>query len=452
MSVVSFVHEGLGNSSYLVGLGDNRAAVIDPDRSTQRYLQAAEARGWAISHVFETHLHADFVSGALELRAAAGAEVFVPEAAGVHFPHRAVRAGDTVPTAFGNVSVIASPGHTPEHSSYVVRSPESPPMLFSGGSLLVGGAARTDLISPEATTELTQAQYRTITSAFSDLPDETLLLPTHGGGSFCSTGASGERTSTLGFERRTNSLLEHRDEGEFVSWFPTTFPAAPRYFFRLRTVNQAGPQLRAQIPEPAALPAREFDRVRRQATVIDVRPQAEFMAGHIPGAMSNAFRDAFATWLGWLVPENSPLLFVLGDEPLERMIEECLLVGYERLVGVLAGDMRAWSEAGLECARAEVVGAEGARRLLGDGAVAVDVREASEFQEGHIPGALHIPLGDLESGAAAIPRDRPVLTYCGHGERSATALSLLERLGFSDLVNFDGGFGAWQEAGFGLEL
>ncbi|MCE7927932.1 MAG: MBL fold metallo-hydrolase [Chloroflexi bacterium CFX7] len=452
MSVVPFVHEGLGNSSYLVGLGDDRAAVIDPDRSVQRYLQAAQARGWAISHAFETHLHADFISGALELRAATGAELFVPAAAEVRFPHRAIRAGDTVPTALGTVSVIASPGHTPEHSSYVFRSPGSPPMLFSGGSLLVGGAARTDLISPEATTGLTRAQYRTITSAFSGLPDETLLLPTHGGGSFCSTGSGEERTSTLGLERRTNSLLEHRDEDEFVSWFPTTFPAAPRYFFRLRTVNQGGPQLRAQIPGPPALPPRDFDRIRRGATVIDVRPQTEFMAGHIRGAVSNAFRDSFATWIGWLVPEDAPLLFVLGDEPLDRVVEECLLVGYERFAGILTGGMRAWSEAGFEVARAEVVDAKGARRLLGDGAVAVDVRELNEFQEGHIPGAVHIPLGDLESRAAAIPADRPVLTYCGHGERSATALSLLERLGFTDLVNFDGGFGAWQEAGFGLEL
>jgi len=451
MSVVPFVHEGLGNSSYLVGLGDGSAAVIDPDRSVQRYVQAAGARGWTISHVFETHLHADFVSGALEIRASTGAELFVPEAAEVCFPHRGVRPGDSIHTELGAVTAVASPGHTPEHSSYAFRPSGSPPMLFSGGSLLVGGAARTDLISPEATSGLTRAQYRTITSAFSDLPDETLLLPTHGGGSFCSTGAGGERTSTLGLERRTNPLLAHSNEEEFVSWFPTTFPSAPRYFFRLRSVNQAGPRLRSEISLPPALPPHEFERVRPRATVIDVRPQAEFMAGHIPGAMSNAFRDSFATWLGWLVPENAPLLFVLGDEPPERVIEECLLVGYERFAGVLEGGTQAWSEAGFEVARAELAGADRVRRMLSDGAVAVDVRELSEFREGHVPGALNIPLGELERRAAAIPGKLPVVTYCGHGERSATALSLLEQLGFTNLVNFDGGYDAWREAGLPVD-
>lgn len=451
MSVIPFVHEGLGNSSYLVGLGDGTAMLVDPDRSVRRYVDAARARGWNITHVFETHLHADFISGALELRAATGAELFVPEAADVRFPHRAVSPGESVPCALTSMSIVASPGHTPEHSSYILRSPGMAPALFSGGSMLVGGAARTDLISPEITASLTAAQYRTVTSAFNELPDETVLLPTHGGGSFCSAGSGGERTSTLGLERRTNPLLKHASEEEFVSWFPTTFPAAPDYFFRLRPINQAGPRLTSEIPMPPALSPAEFDRRRSHARVIDVRPQADFMAGHIPGAMSNAFRDSFATWLGWLLAEDAPLLFVLGVEPLDRVVAECLLVGYERFAGVLDGGMSAWQHAGCETARAELIEANAARKLIAERALLLDVREPSEFNEAHIPGALHIPLGELNERAAEIPRDRSIVTYCGHGERSATALSLLERLGFSELANFDGGFGAWQDAGLEVE-
>ncbi len=451
MTIIPFVHEGLGNSSFLVGTGDGNALLIDPDRSIARYLAAADARQWTIKHVFETHLHADFVSGSLEVRAATGAELFVPEAAAVRFPHRPVQNGDSVGTGRGKVSIVASPGHTPEHCSYVFDLDGTAPTLFSGGSMLVGGAARTDLISPDMTAALTASQYRTITAAFKHLPDETLLMPTHGGGSFCSTGGGGERTSTLGLERRTNPLLTHEDEAEFVSWFPTTFPSAPRYFFRLRPVNQAGPRLRSSIPLPPLLSSAHFDWLRAQATVIDVRPQAEFMAGHIPGAISNTFRDAFATWLGWLVPEDANLLLVLGNEPVELVLDECLLVGYERFAGVLAGGMPAWEASGLEVVRDDLVDANEAGRLVANGATALDVREANEFAEGHIPGAVHIPLGELERRAIEIRSDRPIVTYCGHGERSATALSLLERLGFAPLANLDGGIDAWQEAGLGIE-
>jgi len=185
--------------------------------------------------------------------------------------------------------------------------------------------------------------------------------------------------------------------------------------------------------------------------VIDLRPQAEFLACHIPGAMSNAFRDAFATWLGWLVPEDSDLLFVAGDEGIAPVLDECLLVGYERFAGVLQGGMAAWEAAGLHTAEASLTDAAHARRLVREGALPLDVRERNEFAEGHIPEARHIPLGDLERRAAELPRDRPIVTYCGHGERAATALSMLERLGFRPLTNLAGGFGAWRDAGFGVE-
>ncbi len=445
-TIIPFVHEGLGNSSYLVGLADGEALLVDPDRSVQRYLAAAAAQGWRITRVFETHLHADFVTGSLEIAAATGARLFVPDGASAAFAHIAVGPGDEIPLPGGTMESIASAGHTPEHTSFALRQQGDVPRLFSGGSLMAGGAARTDLISASLTDTLSRAQFRSITTAFTSLPDETVLLPTHGGGSFCSAGAGGERTSTLGYERATNPLLAMADEEEFVRWFPTTFPAAPDYFFRLRAVNQAGPQLRRNISPPPALEPREFDLARQNAVVVDVRPQAGFMAGHIPGSVGNTLRDGFATWLGWLIPADARLLFVAGDEPIERVLEECLLVGYERFAGVLRGGMAAWVAACLPVTSWELAGLARASRLIADGFIALDVREPDEFAAGHLPGATHIPLGQLQARFAELSRDRPILTYCGHGERAATALSLLERAGFSPLANLDGGFESWSDS------
>ncbi len=446
MNVIPFVHEGLGNSSYLVALGDGEAGLIDPDRNVRRYLEAAEARGWRVSSILETHLHADFVSGAREAGQATGARIFASEGAECHFPHQAVKAGDRISLGRGEIEAIASPGHTPEHLSYVLRWERRPPALFSGGSLIVGGAARTDLISPQLTDELTRAQYRTLMEAFSSLPDESLLYPTHGGGSFCSAGDGGDRVSTLGRERAANPVLSFAEEDEFARWFPTTFPAAPAYFYRMRPINQQGPRLSHEIAPPRALPPAEFDRVREQAIVIDVRPNEAYASAHIPGSLSIPFRDAYATWLGWLVPPEAPLLFLTGDVPLVQVVEESLLVGYERFGGWLDGGIEAWTSAGKAVGQSALVDAREARKAILSGAAVLDVRESTEVQSGRIEGAIHVPLGELEANLDKLAKDRPIVAYCGHGERATTAVSILERAGFAPLLNLKGGFGAWTAA------
>ncbi|HWO93433.1 MAG TPA: MBL fold metallo-hydrolase, partial [Dehalococcoidia bacterium] len=245
MNVISFERTGLGNSSYLVDIGGGRAVAVDPDRTAQRYITAAEERGLRIVAALETHVHADFVSGAREL-AAAGADILAPAESELRFPYRGLHASERFILDGVQVEAIASPGHTPEHLSYVLRADGRAPALFSGGSLIVGGAARTDLITPEMTEPLTRAQFRTLHKAFGHLPDETELYPTHGGGSFCSVGGTSSSTSTLGEERRSNPLLAMDDEEEFVRSWPATFPAAPAYFFRMRAFNQAGPRLRRE--------------------------------------------------------------------------------------------------------------------------------------------------------------------------------------------------------------
>jgi len=451
MEVIPFVHEGLGNSSYLVDIGNGRAAAIDPNRHVDAYLRVLSDRGLALAAIFETHLHADFISGARELAAETGAPFFASAAGGIKYPHHGMADGQAVRLDGCEVSAIASPGHTPEHLSYVLRTSAGEPHLFSGGSLIVGGAARSDLIAPEQTVPLTRAQYRTLHGAFSHLPDETVLLPTHGGGSFCSTGAGGDRISTLGRERRQNAALAIDGEEEFVRWFPLTFPGVPDFFFKLRPINQAGPRLRREVPRPAPLTPHEFEAARGAATVIDARQKDAYSSRHISGSVSVPFRDAFGVWLGWTVDIETPLLFVLDGAPLDAVLDECLLVGFERFAGFLEGGIDAWERAGLPLASSGLIGAREARRLLGDGALALDVREPSEWEGGRIPGAKHVPLGRLKQDAAALSKDRPVVVYCGHGERASTAVSLLEAAGLQDLANLDGGIEAWQAAGFALE-
>ena len=451
MKVVPFIHEGLGNSSYLIEVAPGQVVLVDPDRSVDRYLAAAEELDLHVVGIFETHLHADFVTGSVEARAATDATVFLPAEASPGFPHRGLNAGELVQVGEVEVEAIASPGHTPEHLSYVFRH-ESPPLLFSGGSLIVGGAARTDLIDPSMTDALTRAQHRTLHRAFLNLPDDTVLMPTHGGGSFCSSGQGGSRTSTLGDERRTNALLRIDDEDEFASWFPTTFPAVPSYFPRMRAVNRSGPRLRRDIPPPPALVPDAFEKmIADGALVVDVRPFESFARAHVPGALSDPFRPAFAVWLGWLAHEGSRLAFVVDERvSLTDVGDEALLVGQENFAGWLEGGMEAWEVSGRPIARLELVGPREARTLLADEALALDVREPDEFARGHVPSALNVPVGEIEARAGEIPRGVPVVAYCGHGERSSSALSILERLGFGPLYNLDGGFGAWKEVERGV--
>lgn len=450
MNVVPFVHEGLGNSSYLVELGGQEALLVDPDRSAERYVRAAEDRGLRIIAVLETHLHADFVSGARELAVAIGAELWLPAGAEARFPHRPLGGGQKVALGGIGVEALPSPGHTPEHLSFALHPAGEPPLLFSGGSLIVGGAARTDLLGPQFTEQLTRDQFETLHQAFTVLPDATLLYPTHGAGSFCSVGSSGERTSSLGAERAGNPLLTLDDPEAFVRWFPSTFPAAPDYFYRLRAVNQAGAPLRSELPAPRPLDADALDRLRAGALVVDVRPVAEYAKAHIDGALSNPFRPAYAVWLGWLVPPQTPLLFVLGEVPLGAVVDESLLVGHERLIGWLDGGMHAWRENGFPVGSSALVDAPTARRTLIDGATAIDVREPNEYATGHIEGALHLPLGELANRAEEVPRDRPLVVYCGHGERASSAVSLLEARGFTPLLNLGGGMTAWREERYQL--
>ncbi len=298
MEVITFVHEGLGNSSYLVDVGGGQAIAVDPDRTARQYLQSAEGKGLTIAAVLETHVHADFVTGALEVKAATDAAIYSPKGSAVDYPHHPAGGGDKMRIGDADIEVVSAPGHTPEHIAYVVGAAGGEPVLFSGGSIIVGGAARTDLLTPEHTEPLSRAQYRTLREGFRDLPNSTLVYPTHGSGSFCSAGAGGGRSSTLGEQRATNPAMSDMTEDEFVEWFPGTFPGVPEYYWRMRPLNQAGPRLRRNIADPKTLDPHHFEVAGRRGVIVDVRTPEEHLAGHIPGSLSNPFRDVFGVWLG----------------------------------------------------------------------------------------------------------------------------------------------------------
>ena len=440
------VDEGLGNSSYVVELGDGRAMVIDPARDPTPYLELARWRRLQIAYAAETHLHADFLTGSRELAAADGAQVLAPRASRLGFAHRGLQDGEEVDLGGLTLRVLATPGHAPEHVSYLLLDAALPVALFSGGALLAGTVARTDLASPELTEPLARAAYRSLHQRLMSLPDELAVYPTHGAGSFCAAPAGGERTTSIGAERRSNRLLAAPDEDAFVAELLAGLGSYPPYFLRLRDRNRVGPELLGT--EWRVLPLLAPGQVRQHLAgggpVVDARPTTAFAAGHIPGALSIALRPAFASWLGWLVDDTRPLVFVLDeDQDRGELARQCRTIGYDHLAGELAGGMAVWGAAGLPQARLPVVEAG---QLDDQSGVLLDVRQSSEVADGRLPGAVAVELGALAGDPPAELPERPVTVMCAHGDRAMTAASLLERAGHKQLRVVHGGPRDWQRA------
>jgi hydroxyacylglutathione hydrolase len=440
------VDEGLGNSAYVVELGDGLALVIDPARDPTPYLDLVRWRRLRIAYAAETHLHADFLTGSREL-AAAGARVLAPRAGRLGFAHRGLADDQEVDLGGLTLRVLATPGHAPEHVSYLLLDGGRPLALFSGGALLVGAVARTDLAGPELAEPLARAAYRSLHGRLLSLPDELAVYPTHGAGSFCAAPAREERTTTIGAERRHNRLLAASDEDAFVAQLLASFGSYPPYFLRLRERNRVGPELLGA--DWRVLPLLSTGQVRAHlaggGVVVDARPVTAFAAGHLPGAISIALRPAFASWLGWLLDDTQPLVFVLeDDQDRGELARQCRTIGYDQLAGELAGGMAAWRAAGLPEAQLPLVQAE---QLNNQPGRVLDVRQASEVADGHLPGAVTVELGALAGDRlpAELPQG-PVTVMCAHGERAMTAASLLARAGREDLGVVHGGPQDWQRA------
>ena len=426
-NVVSLVDEGLGNSAYLVDLGDGRALAVDVSRDLRNVREAADRRGLKLAFAADTHLHADFLSGAHQLAATEGARVLASAAGDREFPHVGLRDGDEVDLGGLTLRVLATPGHTHEHVSFLLLDGDREVGVFTGGSLIVGAAARTDLVSPDRTEDLARLQHRSL-QRLAGLPDATAVWPTHGAGSFCSAPPGAERVSTIGQEKATNSLLRAESEDAFVAGLLNSLGSFPPYFRRLAELNRRGPVL---LDAPPAL--RPMAVLPADSVVVDTRPVTDFAAGHLPGSLSIPLRPVFASWLGWLAPHDQPIIIVRdADQDPVEIAWQAAKIGYDNVIGEL--DLRSWP------------GDLNRTRLIGpdemDGERVIDVRQASEFEAGHLPGAVHIELGALAQHD--LPKE-PTVVMCGHGERAMGAASLLEQSGHRDLAVLQGGPDEWAD-------
>jgi glyoxylase-like metal-dependent hydrolase (beta-lactamase superfamily II)/rhodanese-related sulfurtransferase len=445
VAVVPLVDGGLGNSAYLVDLGDNRALVVDASRDLRAVRAAAEERNLRVAFAADTHLHADFLSGARQLAASDGATVLASAAGGREFGHTRLSDGDEVDLGGLRLRALGTPGHTEEHLAFVLLDGQRPLGVFTGGSLLVGAAARTDLVDPERTEELARAQYRSVLRLLT-LPDEVAVWPTHGAGSFCSAPAGAERTSSIGREKATNPLLRSADEDEFVASLLGSLGSFPPYFLRLAEINRRGPAPTDPRPLRPLDPTTVSALLAGGAAMVDVRPVGDFAAGHVPGALSVALRGSFATWLGWLLPPRQQIVVLRNpDQDPDEIVWQATKIGRDNVDAELLGGIESWAAAGLPVSTIRLVepGGIAGHRLL-------DVRLNSEFIAGHVPGAAHIELGDLSARLDDLPAG-PLAVMCGHGERAMTAASVMERAGRRDLIAVAGGPPEWS-AGSGAAL
>jgi rhodanese-related sulfurtransferase len=390
-----------------------------------------------VAFAADTHLHADFLSGARQLSVTEGTTVLASAAGHREFSHSGLRDGDEVDLGGLRLRALGTPGHTHEHLSFLLLDGERPVGVFTGGSLLVGAAARTDLVSPEQTEALARAQYASL-RRLAELPDEVAVWPTHGAGSFCSAPPGAERTSTIGREKATNPLLQTPDEDSFVAALLGSLGSFPPYFLRLGDINRRGPTVLDQPPGLAPLDVGAVRALLADGVqLVDVRPVPNFAAAHVPGSLSIPLRPVFASWLGWLAPHDRPLIILRQpDQDPAEIAWQAAKIGYTNLAGELTGGLDAWIAEEHPTTSTRLVRPDQIEDCV------LDIRQTPEFAAGHLPGARHIELGDLARRADELPRE-PMVVMCGHGERAMGAASLLERAGHRDLAVLTGGPDEW---------
>ena len=460
MEIRQFRIEGLGHLSTLIA--DETAgvaAVVDPRRDVDIYLAAARDLDVRITHVVETHLHNDYVSGGRDLAALTGARHVIGVGAELRHDHGPVRDGDTFEVGGLRFTARDTPGHTPEHVAYAVADTargEDPAVLFSGGSLLVGAVGRTDLLGAEHAHEYARAMHHTIRDVVMAHEDHVVVHPTHGAGSLCATGIASTPTTTIGYERRHNALVRIEDVEAFAKRLLRGQPAVPRYFARMRPTNQAGPALLGgRIPPPRPLSLAETRReLDAGALLLDLRPPADHAVAHAPGSQSVSLGPSFGTWLGWVVDPARPLVLVLErPEDWDEAIRQALRIGAEgAIVGHLRGGFGTWAEGGgpLESTgrlNVDELAAQLDRAAPGEAPLVIDVRQANEYEAFHIPGSIHITAGSLPDRLDEIPRDHPIVTVCAAGLRAAVAASILRSSGFEAVSWVASGVPAWRAQG-----
>ena len=442
MLIEQFFDAGLGHASYLVADPDAGVAfLVDPDRQIEAYLAAAARLGVLITDSFETHVHNDYVSGSRALAELRPIAVHAGKEAGLAYAHASHADGDVITVGELAIRCVATPGHTPEHVAYLVadlRRSDDPQYFFSGGALLVGQIARVDLLGPKLAEDLARSAYETLRERVLTLADYVAVFPTHGGGSACSAEVAGSRWTTLGFERRHNRVARSATGGfdGFRAIIAEGLPVAPAYYPHVRTLNARGAPIASRAPLPF-LREIESDAIR-----IDPRPPHLFGAGHRPRALNVVGNDSFAVRVGATVPFGSSIVILTTDaEQAERLRGQLAVIGYDDVRGYASQEPGPGEEALL----IEQLDARSAAARAADGALLIDVRERSEWDAGHAPGAIHIPYEEIGTRARELPLDRALVTYCASGVRSSLAASILEASGRT-AANLRGGFTAWRNA------
>jgi hydroxyacylglutathione hydrolase len=479
MDLELFVTPGLGDASYLLASG-GEAVLIDPQRDAWRFLEVAERRRWRVTRVVETHVHNDYLSGAIETRAATGAEIVAPARGGYRFEHLAVDEGDAIEVGSLRLTAMATPGHTPEHLAWLVHDLAaiagggasgagldggnagnadadfaSAVAVFTGGSLIVGSAGRTDLLGPVLTDALTADQQRSL-RRLAELPDAVRVLPTHGAGSFCAAGPGGaDRTTTIGAERFANPTFRAADGPieEFRTQALGELGRFPAYYAHMAELNRRGPRVVQRLILPEALDPEAFEAAARAGrTVVDARDRKAFAAGHVAGALNIELGESFAAYVGWLVPFAAPILLVLPEPPGDALVEattQLLRIGYERVPGWLEGGVARWADSGraLSSYATTTMRALHHDRAAGtDDSVLLDVRQPIEWaSDGVVPGSERIFIADLPARIAELPEGSPVTVFCKSGSRATIAASLLDGAGRNVTLVSEGGATRWPE-------
>ena len=457
MIVQQFFVNGLAHASYLLG-GSKTCAIIDPRRDIQIYLDAAKAGGHKITHILETHLHADFVSGHLDLAEKTGAKIYAPKSGRCEFEHIALSEGDRFEIEDMELTVLETPGHTPEHIVYVVTDHsrgEEPAALFSGDTLFVGDVGRPDLF-PGIAKELAARLYESLSRKLLKLPDFCEVYPAHGAGSLCGRAMSAKRTSTIGYEKKYNYAFQIKDAAKFIELLTTDMPEAPDHFSRCSDINRKGPAWIRSLPtltpfEPAIFAKRAQEK---NTLVLDIRSYDAFGGQHISGSYHIDFGGNFATFAGWVLPpETSILLVTENPGQAQEAVVSLRRVGLDQTIGYLEGGLYEWAKVGLPMGHVPQMSAEELQQRIthGPSVALVDVRARREYMTGHIDRSINVPAPDLRKQYKILDTKVPIVCICNTGHRSSLAASLLKQRGFKDVSNLAGGMTGYNASGLGAE-
>jgi hydroxyacylglutathione hydrolase len=449
----------LAHASYLIGSRDI-AAVVDPQRDVDGYIEEAARQDLKIRYVIETHLHADFVSGHRELAARTGAEIVFGRLAAVTFPYHPVNDGESLQLGDVTLKFLETPGHTPEGISILVipEGAAGPTKVLTGDTLFIGDVGRPDLAGAKGYTpqQMASMLYDSLHEKLLKLRDDVEVYPAHGAGSMCGRHISKETSSTIGEQRRTNYALKEMSRQEFVDLMTTDLPEVPAYFSMDAQINREGAGALEELPPPAALSPDDVDREKARAVVLDVRDAPEFASGHIPGSINIGLNGQFASWVGNIIQPSDRVVIVAEDvsnvrEAAMRMAR----VGLENIIGYLDGGIAEWNKAGFPTSSIQMMPVEELHARIGEGwkdLQIVDVRRPAEFEPGHIPGAQNSPLTELARHTPdALAPQRPVVAVCAGGYRSMAAASILQNRGFQEIYNVVGGTAAWINGGFPVQ-